>query len=83
MALTNARASFDKAKQSPCERSLSDGWLFPPTDACIGGVVIETGDLLDHIAHSHEAPWRALYRLNVKDESLDPKAIEHFLTTSP
>jgi hypothetical protein len=73
---TNARASFDKTKQSPRESSLSEGWQFRPTDACIGDVVIETDDLLLRIAHSLEVQWLALSRLNKEDESLDAKTIE-------
>jgi hypothetical protein len=78
--LTNARSEFAKVKQNCRAKDLSIGWEFPPTDVSFGDFLLKTGKLIDEAALALETQRLALYRLNNEEESLNPKAIERFLT---
>jgi hypothetical protein len=78
-AITAARSSFAKVKQTLRSQSPSSGWEFPPSDGCLGDSLIETGAAIDRAALALETQRLALYRLNAEEQALSPKAIERFL----
>jgi hypothetical protein len=82
-AITNARASFSKAKQTLHNKEIADGWDFPPTDACLGDLIAETAALIDRTALSLEKQRLALHRLNSEEASLEPQSITGMLEDRP
>jgi hypothetical protein len=81
-AITNARAMFVKAKQTFRSQEISEAWPYPPTEAPIGDLYVETSNLIDSAGKSLEIRRLALYRLSSESEMVDPAAVSKFLRES-